>query len=123
MPEIATGAGDRKRKTIQHAEEVTRKKEKDSVQDMDEEAPVFTKTKIGGAKDIIGKSLHLADAIDTSAAANPDFRTVGGIRAEHGALTDCVRSGNKHPVHLLGTQPGSRETLGITHRIPSVGVD
>lgn len=112
MPDIATGAGDRKRNPIQHAGEVTRKKEKTGVEKMNEEAPVFTKTKIGGAKDIIGKSLQLADAVDTSDTTTSDFRTVVGIRADHGALADRARSSNKHSVHLLGTQPGWRRYWG-----------
>jgi hypothetical protein len=112
MPETSTCARDGKRRPFQHAGEVTRKKEMANAEEVDEEAPLFTKPKIGGAKDVLGKSFELADATNINAGTKPDLRTIGGIRAEDVTSADGGFSNIKNPVHLLNTQPGWRRHWG-----------
>lgn len=106
------GTGSGKRRPFQHAGEVTRKKKQATAEATDEEPPAFTRSKIGGAKNLIGKPFEVADATDTDARTNRDFRTVGGIRAEHASITDRANLSKNYSVHLLETLPGWRRHWG-----------
>ncbi|KAH0556094.1 hypothetical protein GP486_005970 [Trichoglossum hirsutum] len=106
MPDVATGAtggGERNRRPpIQHAGEVTRKKETKS-EETAEAPPVFNRLKIGGVAGFLPPDLDVVQNGDVDQAR--DWRDIGGVRTEDLKLSRHAISEQEHP---LTAPPGWR---------------